>query len=457
MKKEEKQLKWWQLSILGTGFIIGTGFFLGSNIAIKAAGPAVLITFLLAAIGTYIVYDMLGRMTAQDPQSGSFSYYSKKAFGKWAGFSSGWGYWSSEMLIMGSQMTGISIFTKFWFPNIPLWIFATIYTVLGIVVVLIGIKWFERLGNIFAIAKLAAIFMFIILAILGITGLLGGGEQHTYFPHSFTEFLPTGILGLWSALLFSFYAYGGIEIMSIYATRLQKVTDAPKSGKVMLILLTTIYLVSIGMAIILVQLKKFNMEESPFVVALDGYNIAFVPHLFTGILIIAGFSTMAASLFAVTTLLVHLSKEGYAPKKLNKKGKLSIPLPALILTVSGLSVSIIIGLLLPDSVYEYITTAAGLMLLYNWLFILYSGKRILKRKSMDPFKRLLGTVLIILAVTGSLVSESSRPGFYISIGFLLTIAIVTFIMNRRWKNESSGGESSKQTGLFERLEFNPKA
>lgn len=122
MNKEEKKLKWWQLSILGTGFIIGTGFFLGSNIAIKAAGPAVLVTFLLAAIGTYIVYDVLSRMTADDPQSGSFSYYSKKAFGNWAGFASGWVYWSSEMLIMGSQLTGISIFTKFWFPEVPIWI-----------------------------------------------------------------------------------------------------------------------------------------------------------------------------------------------------------------------------------------------------------------------------------------------------------------------------------------------
>lgn len=62
----------------GNWFYYWHRFFLGSNIAIKAAGPAVLVTFLLAAIGTYIVYDVLSRMTADDPQSGSFSYYSKK-------------------------------------------------------------------------------------------------------------------------------------------------------------------------------------------------------------------------------------------------------------------------------------------------------------------------------------------------------------------------------------------
>lgn len=453
MDKEEKKLKWWQLSILGTGFIIGTGFFLGSNIAIKAAGPAVLVTFLLAAIGTYVVYDMLSRMTADDPQSGSFSYYSKKAFGNWAGFSSGWVYWSSEMLIMGSQLTGISIFTKFWFPNFPIWIFASIYTVLGIVIVLIGVKWFERLGNIFAIAKLSAIFMFILLAILGISGVLGQGGGETYVPNSLTTFLPTGITGLWAALLFSFYAYGGVEIMCIYATRLEDTKDAPKSGKIMLILLTTIYLVSIGMSIILVQLPNFTLDDSPFVVALNGFRLGFVPHLFTAILIIAGFSTMAASLFAVTTLLLSLSKEGYAPKSLSKKGKLKVPLPALVLTTGGLIVSIVIGLLLPDSVYEYITTAAGLMLLYNWIFTLYTGKKLLEKKRFDGVKRLIATILILFAVTGSLVHDSSRPGFYISIGFVLVIGIVTLIMNRRFKDATKKGEEPKQRGLFERLEI----
>ncbi|MBU5343116.1 amino acid permease [Caldifermentibacillus hisashii] len=452
MNKEEKKLKWWQLSILGTGFIIGTGFFLGSNIAIKAAGPAVLVTFLLAAIGTYIVYDVLSRMTADDPQSGSFSYYSKKAFGNWAGFASGWVYWSSEMLIMGSQLTGISIFTKFWFPEVPIWIFASIYTVLGIIVVLVGVKWFERLGNLFAIAKLSAIVMFIILAILGLFGVLDRGGGRTYFPNSLTTFLPAGLKGVWAALLFSFYAFGGIEIMSIYATRLENAKDAPKSGKVMLVLLTTIYLVSIGMSVILVQLSKFTMDDSPFVVALDGFRLAFIPHLFTAILVIAGFSTMSASLYAVTTLLISLSKEGYAPKKLSKKGKLKVPFPALVLTTGGLIVSIVLGFLLPNSVYEYITTAAGLMLLYNWVFILYSGKRLLTLTRVDQIKRIIATVLILSAVTGSLIYHSSRPGFYISIGFLFVIGIVTVIMNRRFKGAKEEGQRTKQTGLFERLE-----
>ena len=95
------------------------------------------------------------------------------------------------MLIMGSQMTGISIFS-FLVSKMPIWAFASIYTALGIIIILIGVKWFERLGNLFAMAKLAAIFMFILLAILGITGVLKRGNPEIYWPDSLNGFLPGG-------------------------------------------------------------------------------------------------------------------------------------------------------------------------------------------------------------------------------------------------------------------------
>lgn len=91
-------------------------------------------------------------------------------------------------------------------------------------------------------------------------------------------------------------------------------------------------------------------------------------------------------------------------------------------------------------------------LLYNWVFILYSGKRLLTLTRVDQIKRIIATVLILSAVTGSLIYHSSRPGFYISFGFLFVIGIVTVIMNRRFKGAKGEGQRTKQTGLFERLE-----
>jgi L-asparagine transporter-like permease len=52
---ESGKLKWWQLSLIGVGCTLGTGFFLGSAIGIKITGPSIVFSFILAAIGTYIV------------------------------------------------------------------------------------------------------------------------------------------------------------------------------------------------------------------------------------------------------------------------------------------------------------------------------------------------------------------------------------------------------------------
>jgi L-asparagine transporter-like permease len=76
--------------------------------------------------------------------------------------------------------------------------------------------------------------------------------------------------------------------------------------------LTIIYVLSIILAISMVSYHSINQKESPFVTAMSAYNLAFFPHVFNGAIIIAGFSTMTASLFAVTNLLVTLAKDGDA-------------------------------------------------------------------------------------------------------------------------------------------------
>ncbi|WP_077213615.1 amino acid permease [Bacillus dakarensis] len=439
-------IQWWQLSLIGVGCIIGTGFFLGSAIAIEMTGPSVVIVFLLAAIGTYIVYDSLGRMSAKDPQKGSFRSYAKKAYGPSLGFTSGWVYWVSEMLIIGSQLTALSIFTKFWFDNIPLWVLSTIYAVLGIIVVLLGSKGFEKIENLLGVIKISAILMFIIIALLAIFGIVDGDKGFKAVPGSLNEFMPNGVMGLWAALIFGFYAFGGIEIMGIMATRLKSKDDAPKAGKVMLIVLTTIYIVSLGIAVTMISWKEFTDKKSPFVSALHEYNnLAFVPHVFNAALIIAGFSTMAASLFAVTSMLVTMSEENDAPAVFARKGKLKVPTLALGLTVSGLVVSIIMALLMPGRIYEYITTAAGLMLLYNWLVVLVSAPKLLDFTRFDHFKRVIGMILIALAVSGTLLEKASRPGLFVSLAFVFVIlaaSTILYFLRKKKKKELRGRHSN---------------
>ncbi|TMW72916.1 amino acid permease [Alteribacter natronophilus] len=431
-KDEEKKIEWWQLSLLGVAATIGTGFFLGSGIAIQMAGPSVIFAYILAAIGTYFVYESLAKMTIADPQSGSFRTYARKAYGHWAGFSSGWVYWASEILIMGSQLTALAIFTRFWAPGIPLWVFAAVYAALGIVVILMGSSGFDRVENVLAVMKVAAILMFIVLAGIAIMGLLGVTPGPVTVPQSVDSFFPNGFRGLLPALIFGFYGFGGIEIIGLLAMRLKKMDEAPKAGKVMLLVLGTIYAISIGLAIVMVPIANFVTDESPFVTALNRYQIPYVTHVFNGVFIIAGFSTMVASMFAVVRILTVLAQDGDAPAFLGKKIHNKTALPAISFMAAWLVVSVIFSVLMPGKIYEYFTTAAGIMLLYNWIFILASWGRLLELTGGEQAKRVLGFILVALVVTGTLFSPISRPGFFISLAFVGLVAIVTLMMRKHW-------------------------
>lgn len=434
-KSAEKPLQWWQLSLMGVACTIGTGYFLGTGVGIRVGGNAILIAFILAAFSTFVVFDFLAKMTAADPMDGSFCAYSKKAFGRWAGFSSGWVYWSSELLIMGSQMAALSLFTRLWFPNVPLWIFASIYALLGIGIIAIGTKGFERMEHIFAVIKLAAIVIFVIIAVLALMGILGVGKHEPKWP---LPLFPQGMKESWASMIYAFYSFGGIEVMGLLAIRLKDPKEAPKSGRVMIITLTALYILSLTLALSLAPWTSIEKKESPFVSSLKGYGIVFVPHLFNAAFIIAGFSTMIASLFAVTKILVTLAKDGNAPSLFCKvsKGKRSMPYFAFGITIIMLAGSILLALLMPDSVYEYITTAAALMLLYNWIFILLTSGRLLQLGQWGQAKRWIGVSFIIMAICGTLFHATSRPGFYISIGFLALIGCLTVFMSHKWKHAS---------------------
>ncbi|MBB6444565.1 amino acid permease [Bacillus benzoevorans] len=433
---DEGNLAWWQLSLIGVGCTIGTGFFLGSAIGIKITGPSIVLSFVLAAIGTYIVYNLLAQMTAEDPQDGSFCYYASKAYGRWAGFSCGWNYWSSNILIMGSQLTALSILSKFWFPNIPLWLFASGYAIMSIIVVITGSKGFDKVENLLAIIKTAAIVMFIIIAFAAVFGWLHGDIQHAGIPDGANSWFAEKWKGFWSSLIYAFYAYGGIEVIGLMAMRLKKKEDAPKAGIIMLIVLVVIYVSSLGFAVFMASHGTFSAKESPFVTALAPYQFTFFPHVFNAAIILAGFSTMTASLFGVTTLLVTLADSGDAPKLFAKKLKKfkDLPLTSLILAVIGLMASIVTALLLPGKIYEYITTAAGILILFNWTFIVISALKILTINIGGKLLAFSGIILILAAVSGTLMEESIRMGFFVSLLFTALIGLAAIIMQKKvWK------------------------
>ena len=64
--KKEKGLSAWQLTMMALGTVIGGSFFLGSAIAIEAAGPSILIAFVLGGVLVYFILFALSEMTVSN-------------------------------------------------------------------------------------------------------------------------------------------------------------------------------------------------------------------------------------------------------------------------------------------------------------------------------------------------------------------------------------------------------
>ena len=71
------------IHFIALGSAIGTGLFYGSAGAIQAAGPSVLLVYLLGGAVVYFMLRALGEMSVRNPVRGSFAVYCRKYLGGW--------------------------------------------------------------------------------------------------------------------------------------------------------------------------------------------------------------------------------------------------------------------------------------------------------------------------------------------------------------------------------------
>ena len=71
--------------MIGLGGAIGTGLFMGSGLAIGYAGPAVILSFVIAGFAAAVMVFSLSEMAVVHPCAGSFGTYAEIYLNPWAG------------------------------------------------------------------------------------------------------------------------------------------------------------------------------------------------------------------------------------------------------------------------------------------------------------------------------------------------------------------------------------
>src|SRR3981189_3575749 len=96
-----RQLSARQLTMIALGGAIGTGLFLGSSLAIRLAGPAVIVTYLIGAVIALLLRGALSEMAVAHPTAGSFGVYAELYVSPWAGFVVRYTYWAAQTIAIG--------------------------------------------------------------------------------------------------------------------------------------------------------------------------------------------------------------------------------------------------------------------------------------------------------------------------------------------------------------------
>src|SRR6266480_2936464 len=111
-----------RLTMIAIGGAIGTGLFLGSGFAISLAGPGVLVSYAIGAVIALLLMGCLAEMTVAHPTSGSFGAYAEYYIGPLAGFLVRYAYWTCIVLAVGTEVTAVALYMRFWFPTLPGWL-----------------------------------------------------------------------------------------------------------------------------------------------------------------------------------------------------------------------------------------------------------------------------------------------------------------------------------------------
>ena len=157
------QLSAGQMAMVAVGGSIGTGLLLGSAAAMEIAGPAVILSYLLAGFISWTVTMALGELSSVHPAAGSFGLYADLYLGPWAGFISRAGYWIAISVSVGANLVASATYMHYWFPTVPALVWIAVFSAALIAVNLRSVSDYGRFEYWFAMVKLVIMVTFIVI------------------------------------------------------------------------------------------------------------------------------------------------------------------------------------------------------------------------------------------------------------------------------------------------------
>src|SRR6266481_4467403 len=365
----KRELNARQMAMVAVGGSIGTGLLLGSAYAIQVAGPAVIIAYILSALMCWTVALAMGEMSSLHPAAGSFGVYAELYLNPWAGFVARYGYWFSVVIAIGSELVAAGTYMRLWFPGINPVVWMVIFGVFLLAINLFSVGDYGTFEYWFALIKVVTIFVFILAG----AALLFGGKVHAQYVAS-GGFAPKGWPAALMAISFGLYSFLGIEMVAISSGEARSSAEVARATRTAFAMLAFIYVGAMAVLVGVMPWQNAGVSESPFVTVFKFSGIPAAGFIMNFVVLTAALSGANASLYVASRMLFSLARAGYAPKRMGKLNRHSVPMGALLVSMMGIVGAILLQLRTANA-YLYIINAALVGGMIAWLVSLLAHVR----------------------------------------------------------------------------------
>lgn len=431
-----KSLSAFDLTMLGVGAIVGTGIFVLTGVAAaEHAGPALVLSFVLAGLACVFSALCYAELASTVPVSGSAYTYSYAAFGELVAWMIGWDLILEYGVASAAVASGWSGYAQGLLAgfhiHLPLALTSafdaskgTVIDLPAVIIIFIiamllmkGTRESARFNTVMVLIKIAVILLFLIVGIGYVK------------PENWSPFIPFGFAGVATGAATVFFAFIGFDAVSTAAEEVRNPQRDMPIGIIASLLICTILYIAVSLTLTgIVPYEMLNVKN-PVAFALSYVEQDWVAG-FISLGAITGITTvLLVMMYAQTRLFFAMSRDGLLPAAFSQVNeKTQVPQKSTIIV--GILVAIFSGLLPLNKLAELtnIGTLFAFILVSIGVVVLRRANPDLRRAFRVPFVPLVPILAVFFC--GYLVYSLplvTKIGF---ITWLAVGAIVYFLYGR---------------------------
>lgn len=291
---------------ISVGAIIGAGIFVVTGIVAGLAGPALVVSMLIAATVALLTALSFAELTAWLPKEGSVYEFAYQLVSPFIGFLAGWMWMLSNTFAGAAVSLGFAYYFTALFPILNAKWVAVILCIAFTTLNFLGIRQSALLNNFLVATKLFILAFFFVFG-LGYINLA-----------NFTPFAPFE-MGVFYGAYYTFFAYGGFARVAVVA---EEVKDAernvPRAILLSLLISTIFYIVVGAVAVGLVGTSRLSISNSPLTEATSATGSAAAVYLVSAGGLLATASVLLTSILGVSRVAYAMSRRKDLPQTLSK-------------------------------------------------------------------------------------------------------------------------------------------